>query len=108
MAFILRLWNCLSEACAQTFEDGDPAPTCPHCGNVRVAWQPAGGHIRHAATAHADHVLRSVADSYKLTNLRSARAGEAAHPGVPHRKPADERLFHGIPWSTVPTAGFAA
>ena len=109
MTFILRWWQCQNDACGALFEDGDPAPACPDCGNVKVSWgPPGGGHIRHAKTAHADMTLRSVAKQFNLTNLKSARAGESAHPGLPTPKPMNEKLFHGIPWSTSATAGFAA
>lgn len=107
MAYILRTWNCLNDACHGQFDSGDPAPACPDCGNVRVAWQPGGGNIMSAATKHADRTLKSVAANFGLTNLKSARQGEAAHPGIQQGKPASDRLFHGIPWSTTPTAGFA-
>lgn len=107
MAFILRTWGCCNPDCNRVFESGENAPHCPKCRCAKTKWVPAGGHMKSAATTHADQTLRSVASRFGLTNLKSAREGEAAHPGIPKPK-TDERLFAGIPWSpNGATCGFA-
>ena len=109
MAFVLRNWQCLNPDCEKQFESGEPAPYCPACKCAKVSWVPSGMHIIHGATSHADRTLRSVAQSFGLTNLKSAREGEAAHPGVDTGKPLGMRYgpHGGIPISNKPTAGFA-
>jgi hypothetical protein len=108
MAFILRTWGCCNPDCHKVFESGEAAPHCPKCRCARTQWVPSGGHIKHGATTHADQTLRSVANRFGLTNLKSARQGEAAHPGIQQAKAAGGKDYFGIPWSPHgPTAGFA-
>lgn len=109
MSYILRTWHCLNGECASEFESGAASPTCPVCKCVKVSWVPGGGHMMSPATLHNDRTVRSLAKSFGLSNLKSARQGEAAHPGVSQGKPMDERRFGpygGIPWSDRPTAAF--
>lgn len=100
MAFVLRTWICQNAECHEEFEAGEPSPRCPVCGCMRVQWCPSGGHILSGATRSADATLRRVAANYGLTNLRSARAGEAAHPGRPApkfvREAAPVQLGNGL------------
>ena len=110
MSFVLRSWICLNDDCAADFDSGDAAPECPKCRNVKVQWRPAGGHIMSAATKHNDRTVKSLAASFGLSNLNSARQGEAAHPGVPQGKPLEGMrygAYGGIPLATTCTAGFA-
>lgn len=86
MSFVLRTWLCQNSDCGVEFEAGEPNPPCPDCGCIRVQWVPGGGHMLSASTRSADATLRRVASRYGLTNLRSARAGESAHPGRPAAK----------------------
>lgn len=86
MAYILRTWACLNPECGREFDSGDPAPYCPGCECAKVRWIPRGGHIIGPNTKHADATLRSVADSFGLTNMNSAREGEAAAPSLPTAK----------------------
>ncbi len=110
MSYIVRTYLCGNAECAAEFDSGDAAPGCPKCRNVNVSWVPRGGHVLSAATQHNDRTLKSLAGQFGLTNLRSARQGESAHPGVPQGKPLDGMRYGphgGIPLATTCTAGFA-
>lgn len=85
-AWILRTWACLNAECANQFESGESAPYCPLCDCAKVRWVPGGGNIISPSTKHADRTLRGVAQSFGLTNLNSAREGEAAAPSLPTPK----------------------
>lgn len=112
MSFILRTWACRNGDCRWQFEDGDSNPFCPKCGST-VHYVPGGGHIQHGATKHADQTLRRVASSFKLTNLKSAREGEATHPGIrqpesiPGAPPLNTGYGISIPRTMSPSASFA-
>jgi hypothetical protein len=97
MSYILRFWVCCNADCQNDFESGEPAPYCPKCDCAKTRWRPSGGHIISPATTHADRTLRSVAASYGLTDLRSAREGESAAPSLPTPKP-----IPGAPPLTLP------
>lgn len=105
---ILRDWECLNPDCGKMFESPERAPHCPKCRCAKTRWSPSGGHMKSAKTVHADSTLRDVANRFGLSNLKSARQGEAAHPGLQQPKAGNEKLFHGIPWSAQGcTSGFA-
>ena len=104
------LFQCHSTRCGKEFRSWDKVPECPHCGSVKVTWVPGIGGIIGKETRFADATLRSIAQSYGLTNLKSARAGESAHPGLP--TPKQQGTYKPapgfeVPWSNVPTAGFS-
>lgn len=113
MSWILRTWRCLNRRCGVEFEAGEPYPACPTCRGAKVQYIPGGGHVLHGATKHADRTLKEVASSYGLTNLRSARQGEAAHPGLAPAKVISGlpplNAGHGItvPRTMTPSASFA-
>jgi hypothetical protein len=110
VSYIVRSWICGNPECESDFDSGDAAPTCPACGCVKVHWRPNGGHVMSAATKHNDRTIKSLANSFGLTDLKSARQGEAAHPGVRQGKPLDGMKYGawgGIPIATTATAGFA-
>jgi len=68
---ISRDWQCMNQSCGETFHSYEKAnPGCPRCGCVRVNWIPAGGHIGKVAP-RADATLRSLADSYAMTDMNS-------------------------------------
>jgi len=77
MAEILRTWACLNGDCAKVFDAWEANPECPACGCLRVSWIPGGGHVGGSA-AGIDCEFRTLADNYGLTDLHSARRGEAA------------------------------
>lgn len=113
MAYVLRTWKCLNRRCGSEFESGEAYPPCSSCGGVKVQWVPGGGHVMHGATRHADRTVRQVAAQFGLTNLRSAREGEAAHPGLPAPKviagsqPLNAGLGIQVPRTMTPSATFA-
>ena len=96
-SWILRNWCCLNVECGHQFESGEPAPYCEKCQCARVRYIPGGGHLISPSTQHADRTLRSVAASYGLTDLRSAREGECAAPSLPTPK-----AIPGAPPLTLP------
>lgn len=106
-------WGCLNDECLRVFSTLDRNPACPDCGNVRVIPTVPGFAIQSASTRRADNTLRDVAASYKLTNLKSAREGEVAHPGLPAPKPIPGapplNVGNGIqvPRTLTPSATFA-
>ncbi len=62
------------------------------------------------ATKHNDRTVRGIAAQFGLTNLKSARAGEAVHPGIPQGKSLDGMRYGqygGIKISDKPTCDFA-
>jgi hypothetical protein len=78
-----------------------------------VRWVPRGGHFISPSTAHADRTLRSVAESFGLTNLNSAREGEAAAPSRPTPKaiPGPPLVLPGgiqVPRTMTPSSQFSA
>lgn len=107
-------WECLNDECAKVFSTLDRNPSCPSCGNVRVVPAVPGFAIQSPGTKAADRTLRQVASNYNLTNLRSARAGEAAHPGLPTPKaipgapPLNVGAGVSVPRTFTPSATFAA
>lgn len=102
---VLRDWTCKNPECANDFESKAQHPYCPKCKSVS-AWRPSGGHSMSPATGHADRTLRQVANRFGLTNLKSAREGEAAHPGLDRGK-GNYGKFMGVDVTDRPTAGFA-
>jgi hypothetical protein len=76
MQGVLRNWQCLNGACHQEFTAWEANPGCPGCGCVRVQWIPGGGHCAGTAKA-ADAELRTLAETFGLSDLHSARRGEA-------------------------------
>ena len=77
MAEVLRTWSCLNPRCGEVFDAWEANPPCPACGCLRVSWVPAGGHIGKVAGG-VDSEFRSLADTFGLTDLVSAKRGEAA------------------------------
>ena len=75
-------WLCLNDECSSVFDANQRNPSCPNCGNVKLTRTVPQIAIRHENTTNADSTLRRIAGNYGLTNLRSAREGEAAHPGT--------------------------
>ena len=105
LAWILRTWNCQNRRCGAAFDSGDPNPPCPKCGCARVSWQPGGGHIHSATTAHNDRTLKSVADRFGLTDMGQhggTHAGERAEPN--RRSPPRTLPYTPAPGFKVPFA----
>jgi len=107
-------WECLNADCCRVFSTTERNPSCPVCGCIRVTPTVAAPSILNASTRQADKTLREVAASFGLTNLKSARAGEAAHPGLPTAKvipgapPLNAGMGVQIPRTMTPSAQFAA
>ena len=87
---IVRSWACLNKRCGQTFDAWEPFPECPRCHGVRVQWIPGGGHVAGTAKG-ADSELRALTDAFGLTNLKSAREGEAAKVLATQPAPSNDR-----------------
>ena len=91
---------CLNPRCRTEFHSFDHAnPPCPKCGNLRVSWVPGGGHIAKRSPS-LDRTVRSLADSFGLTDLNSpspsrlnrampriARPAESTKLGTKHFAP---------------------
>ena len=61
---------CLNRACRKTFHSFErESPECPRCGCARVSWVPGGGHI--GTTGNIDRTVRSLADSYGMTDVNT-------------------------------------
>ena len=86
---VIRSWQCLNGRCSKEFESWEPNPSCPSCGGVRVNWIPGGGHVAGTSRA-ADAELRTLADTFGMTDINTARRGERAKPALPSA-PAAER-----------------
>lgn len=71
-SMILRSWICLNKACGEWFDAYEANPACKKCGCVRVSWRPnGGGGIGPKIAPNADHILKTLAADYGLTNLVS-------------------------------------
>lgn len=82
---ILRTWQCHNRRCGETFDLWDDYPACPACKNVKVSWVPGGGHVMGTAP-QADADIRSLADTFGLSDLTSTRHGQKggrAKPPLP-------------------------
>ena len=77
MSGVVRSWACLNGRCGEQFTSWDSNPECPKCRCVRVTWIPGGGHVAGTARA-ADADLKTLADNYGLSDLMSAKRGDAA------------------------------
>lgn len=82
MTGVLRSWHCMNARCGAQFDAWEPYPECPQCHGVRVEWVPGGGHVAGTAPA-ADAELRTLADTFGLTDLNSARRDQRAKPALP-------------------------
>lgn len=67
---VVRSWQCQNKRCAKQFDSWDDYPECPHCCCARTSWVPGGGHVSHIAAL--DKSLKSLAKSYKMTDINSA------------------------------------
>jgi len=81
MSGVLRTFACQNGDCGCEFDAWEAHPACPSCGCVRVGWVPrkisvATDHAYGAAALDAE--LKNLVDVFGLTNLKSAREGEAA------------------------------
>jgi hypothetical protein len=78
---VLRTFGCQNPRCGAEFDSWEANPACPECGCVRVGWVPKKVAVAfdHAGSAASlDKTLRELTDCFGVTNLRSAREGEAA------------------------------
>lgn len=66
-------------------------PRCQKCGSPRMQWIPGGGHPLKVLPRN-DRIMRGLAETYGLTNMKTARAGEAVMPD-----PAPTRPYDGPP-----------
>ena len=87
---VVRSWQCLNGRCGATFDAWESNPECPLCKCVRVTWIPGGGHVAGTARA-ADADLKTLADNYGLSDLMSAKRGEAAKPMVSQARTSQNR-----------------
>jgi hypothetical protein len=78
MSGILRTWHCQNGRCSRQFDAWESNPECPACHGVRVAWVPAGGHIKGSATKTGDAELRALADIFRMGDMNSAQEGQGA------------------------------
>src|SRR3974390_1440577 len=66
-----RTWRCLAPQCGKAFHSYEKAnPPCEHCGCVRVAWIPGGGHVGKVSPGY-DRTLKSLAYDYGMSNINS-------------------------------------
>lgn len=67
-----RHWQCLNHNCCHVFHSYEHGnPECPRCRCVRVQWVPGGGHVG-KQYRQLDASLRSLAESFGMTNINSA------------------------------------
>ena len=92
---ILRTWQCHNRRCGNTFDSWDDYPSCPGCKNVKVSWVPGGGHVMGVAP-QADADIRSLADTFGLSDLTSTRHGQKGGRAKPP-----------LPATTAPAGGNA-
>ena len=72
MTMISRDWTCLNPRCGKTFHSYEKGnPPCTHCGGMKVAWVPGGGHIAKVSPG-VDATARGLAETYKLSNINTA------------------------------------
>ena len=90
---VIRTWVCLN--CSQEFDSWESNPACPSCECVRVSWVPGGGHIA-GVSRSGDAEFRALADVFRLDDLHSAKAGEAAKK-IENPQPAYANGVFGTP-----------
>lgn len=74
---------------------------CVKCAGYKTQWVPKGGHPLKQLRRN-DAIMRSLADSYGLTNMKSAREGECMAPNPAPLKPLDGPGYQGIPGMNIP------
>lgn len=89
MQGVLRTWWCQNARCGVTFDSWDNYPECTKCGCARTNWMPGGGHVGSRAPG-IDATLRDLADTYGMTDIASAKAGERAMPKMTPTAARDE------------------
>jgi len=88
MNLVSRDWRCLNVRCGRQFHSFEKEnPECPRCGCARVSWVPGGGHI--GTTGRIDRTVRSLADSYGMTDVNT---------------PSPSRLNRAMPMHYMPPA----
>lgn len=116
MRGILRTFGCLNARCGHEFDAWEAAPECPKCRSVKVCWRPRGGHIHGETTKHNDRTLKSLANSFGLTDM-GQRGG--THEGEPVKRDLPSRPMMpgsvptgipgiGAPWGLTSTAGWSS
>lgn len=63
-------------------------PRCQKCGATRMQWIPGGGHPQKQLRRN-DSIMRGLAETYGLTNMKTAREGECVMPNPEPTKPYD-------------------
>ena len=74
--------RCHQEA-EHLLDEGD-IPQCKNgkCLSYELVWIPGGGHPQ-VSLRRSDNIMRSLAETYGLSNMKSARAGESVMPNAP-------------------------
>ena len=98
-----RTWRCLNPQCGKAFHSYERGnPPCDHCGCVKVAWIPGGGHIGKVSPGY-DRTLKSLARDYGMTNINSPSASRLNRSMPKFDAPrADMPAMHFAPGFSVP------
>lgn len=102
MNLVSRDWQCLNRRCGHQFHSFQKeSPECPRCGCARVSWVPGGGHI--GKTGGIDKTVRSLADSYGMTDINTPSPSRLnrAMPKAYH-PPADGPVMNFGPGFSAP------
>lgn len=104
-----RDWKCLNRACGRifhSFEKGNPP--CSHCGCVKVAWVPGGGHIAKTSPG-IDQTVRQLAHDYGMSDINTPSKSRLnrAMPKFAQRVP-DLPVQHFAPGFSAPVSSQGA
>jgi hypothetical protein len=64
-------------------------------------WIPGGGHPQ-VSLKRSDNIMRSLAETYGLSNMKSARPGESVMPNPPAPVHAQAGTYNGLPGTNMP------
>ena len=104
-----RTWRCLAPQCGKVFHSYEKAnPPCEHCGCVKVAWIPGGGHVGKVSPGY-DRTLKSLAYDYGLSNLNSPSPSRSNRSMPKFEAPrADMPTHHWAPGFSAPYSSAGA
>jgi len=89
---VWRSYSCLNRNCRNEFNSEEDHPPCPRCRGMRVRWLPKPFAIGKVARG-IDRTTRDLADTYGMSDIRSAVAGQSVKQATNPAGPSSTRAF---------------